>query len=94
MMRGGQETPYRVAVNLCDRAESDIRPRGALSIRIGYVEFAASSVWEPTRREIWRLLLGGTLVVLLLEWYIYSQRISYEPRRWGFRSKAVRLDSR
>lgn len=93
VLRSGQEMAARVAVNVCDRAESDIRPRKSLAIRIGCVELAASSVWEPTRREIWRFLLGGTLAVLVLEWYIYSQRVSCEPRRWGLRRRAVGLDS-
>lgn len=65
----------RFAVNLFSPAESDIPTQPDGAIRIGYVEVAAQTGWEPVRREIWKLLLLAGLVVLLAEWYIYRRRI-------------------
>ena len=74
-VREGQAITSRFAVNLCDSAESDIRPRPENSIKIGYVDVAGRTRWEGARRETWKVLLLATLVVLLLEWYIYNRRI-------------------
>jgi hypothetical protein len=75
----------RFAVNLFDREESDIRLRTRQdaaegiqevnSLSIGYVDVEAQSPTSPVRREIWKLLLVGALVVLMLEWYIYNRRV-------------------
>jgi hypothetical protein len=75
----------RFAVNLFDRDESDIRLRarregedGVMvvdSLAIGYVDVEAQSPTSPMRRELWKLLLLGVLVVLVLEWYIYNRRV-------------------
>lgn len=62
-------------VNLCDSAESDIRPRPENSIKIGFTEVAGRKGWEGATRETWKLLLLMALGVLLLEWYIYNRRI-------------------
>jgi hypothetical protein len=68
--------PFRqFAVNLFDRAESNIRPNPKPSIQIGYVEVAGQSSWEAARRETWKWLLLLGLAVLLLEWYIYNRRV-------------------
>jgi hypothetical protein len=72
----GSENPQRFAVNLFDRAESDIRAKPGQAIKIGYVDVAAKAGWEASRREIWRFLLVAGLFVLLTEWYIYGLRIS------------------
>jgi hypothetical protein len=68
------EVTQRFAVNLFQPAESDLRvePR----VEIGQVVVAGQAAPETTRREIWKLLLTGGLAVLLLEWYIYTRRIS------------------
>jgi len=67
------------AVNLFDTAESDIvfdlNRKGDPIVNIGYVELAGQAGWTPARREIWQLLLGLGLAVLLLEWYIYNRRV-------------------
>ncbi len=63
------------AVNLFDSRESDIRPRTAESVKIGYVEVKPHTEWEPARREIWKLLLLVALAVLLFEWYVYNRRV-------------------
>lgn len=71
----GQAIISRFSVNLCDSAESDIRPRPENSIKIGYVEIEGRTHWEGSRRETWKPLLLATLGVLLLEWYIYNRRV-------------------
>jgi hypothetical protein len=63
------------AVNLFKPGESNIRP--AVDVGIGPLPVAAqASGWESTRREIWKSLLLLGLVVLSLEWYIFSRRVS------------------
>jgi hypothetical protein len=74
-VRADQQPLSRFAVNLFDAAESDIRPKPEPSIQIGYDEVAGQPGWEATRRETWKGLLLMGLVVLLLEWYIYSRRV-------------------
>ena len=64
------------AVNLFDRAESDIRPRPDQTIKIGYVSVAGNRGWEVARRDLWKLLLLGGLAVALTEWYLYSRRVA------------------
>ena len=81
----GKEVVKRFAVNLFDREESDIRLRARHegddgvktvdSLSIGYVDVQAESPSLPVRRELWKLLLLGALVVLVLEWYIYNRRV-------------------
>jgi hypothetical protein len=70
----GQPT-RRFAVNLFDSLESNIEPRAAGTIRIGYVDVKGQSSWEGARRELWKPLLLGALGVLCLEWYIYNRRV-------------------
>ena len=73
------------AVNLFTREESDLRLRVRQdskeglnvvdSLSIGYVDVAAQSPTSPVRRELWKPLLVGALVVLMIEWYIYNRRV-------------------
>jgi hypothetical protein len=75
----------RFAVNLFDRKESDVRVRPsqdpnapvtqAADIQIGNVNVAAQVGRAPTRREVWKWVLGCALVVLVFEWYIYNRRV-------------------
>jgi len=75
----------RFGVNLFDRDESDIGLRARQegedgvtvvdSLAIGYVDVAAQSPTSPVRKELWKWLLLGALVVLVLEWYIYNRRV-------------------
>ncbi len=81
----GNAVIERFAVNLFDRAESDIGVRPTqdsesqtlrpADIRIGHVDVAASTDRAPARTEAWKLLLACALFVLLLEWYIYNRRV-------------------
>ncbi len=73
-VRSGGRTVSRFAVNLFDPRESDLAPRGALDM--GAEKIAGRSGWEAARREIWRPLLLLGLFVLIVEWYIYNQRVS------------------
>jgi hypothetical protein len=75
-----ERTLDRFAINLLDRAESDIRPRparegGNVVVRIGHEEIAGRTDWEPNRREGWRWLVAFVLVIAGLEWYIYNRRV-------------------
>lgn len=75
------------AINLFDSRESNLVPREKLDLP--YVEdregsedddsedrvgvFAATE--EPSRKELWKWLLIGGLVVLVFEWYVYNRRV-------------------
>ena len=63
----------RFAVNLFDANESDIRPRE--NVETEYEEIAGRRGWETKRREGWKYLLLAALAVLMIEWYIYNQRV-------------------
>lgn len=81
----GGEIVKRFAVNLFDREECDIALRTQQtgqdglqtveSLSIGYVDVAAQMPGSTVRKELWRWLLLGALVVLLVEWYIYNRRV-------------------
>jgi hypothetical protein len=78
-VRSGGKVIDRFAVNLFDAQESRIAPEDGEAdwgIQIGYVEVAGQTGWTPARRDIWKILLGLGLLVLLLEWYIYNRRVS------------------
>lgn len=84
-VRRGADVVKRFAVNLFDRAESDVAVRPTqdpesstvrpADIRIGHVDVAASADRTPARQEIWKLILACALFVLVLEWYIYNRRV-------------------
>jgi hypothetical protein len=84
-VRRGDQVIERFAVNLFDRAESDVRVRpsqdaegrtiAAADIRIGNVDVAAAVDRAPTRKEAWKLVLACALVVLVFEWYVYNRRV-------------------
>lgn len=63
----------RFSINLFDVVESDIPPDSEL--RTGPVDIQGQKSWETTRREAWKWLLLAGLVVLMIEWYIYNQRV-------------------
>jgi hypothetical protein len=70
-----RQSVRQFAVNLCQASESDIRTRP--DINIGRVPVQGQSKsGDISRLEIWRALLLAGLAVLLLEWYIYSRRVS------------------
>lgn len=63
------------AVNLLDPAESDVRPRAEKSIQLGYTKVTAAEKWRPGKRELWKWLVLGALVLVVVEWYVYNQRL-------------------
>jgi hypothetical protein len=65
----------RYAVNLFDRAESDLSVREKKTLQLGEHDVVAQAGWRPARRETWRWWLLGGLVLLLGEWYIYNRRV-------------------
>jgi len=67
------EITQRFAVNLFDARESDLRPRS--TIGLGYERVEGQSAREPTRKEAWKWLLLGALVVLVFEWWVYNRRV-------------------
>lgn len=81
----GDAVVERFAVNLFDRAESDVAVRPTqdpesqtlrpADIRIGHLDTAPQTDHLPSRQETWKLLVACALAVLLLEWYIYNRRV-------------------
>lgn len=84
-IREGSQVKKRFAVNLFDRAESDVGLRVRKdseaglqvveSLSIGYVDVTAKSPNTQVRRELWKPLLVAALVILMIEWYIYNRRV-------------------
>jgi len=74
-----REAGQHFAVNLFDSRESDLVPREVLDIP--YVDEETQQVgiraagYEPSRRELWKVLLLLGLSVLLFEWYVYNRRV-------------------
>ena len=67
------EFSQRFPVNLLDSRESDLTPRS--EIQLGFETVAAQSALQPTRRELWKLLLLASLGILLVEWYVFNRRV-------------------
>ena len=61
------------AVNLFDTVESNIRPNDELITTKEQIEGKQSVV--PARFELWKYLLIASLIILMLEWYIYNRRV-------------------
>ena len=78
-VQSGGKTNQRFAVNLFDANESEIRARAEESVKIGHVEVAGQSQWEPGRRELWRFLVLVALGVLLLSGISTIAACTYAP---------------
>ena len=84
-VREGSQVKKRFAVNLFNRAESDVSLRVrqdsedgiqvVQSLSIGYVDVQAQSPHSQVRKELWKPLLVAALVILMMEWYIYNRRV-------------------
>ncbi|MCH8148066.1 MAG: VWA domain-containing protein [Planctomycetes bacterium] len=61
------------AVNLFNEVESHVRPAEALAL--GAVTLTTKAASIQVNRPAWSYFLFGLLVLLLLEWVIYNQRI-------------------
>lgn len=59
-------------VNLLDRDESSLEPRTAVHIGSARVKESQS---RPQPQNLWKWIVLGALVLLLLEWYIYNRRV-------------------
>jgi hypothetical protein len=62
----------RFAVNLFDPTESDLFPRGEVTVGNRTVT-AGPTRREP--RELWKFAVLGGLLVLLVEWVVYARRV-------------------
>jgi hypothetical protein len=74
-VRDGKKVLGHFAVNLFNSLESDIRPRTETGIKIGHVDVKSSSSKDVGRRDGWKYLTLGALLILLFEWYIYNRRV-------------------
>ncbi len=68
-----QNVVTRFPVNLFDATESQIVPQPAFNTKWNQVESADS--FAPTRRDAWRWIIGLSIVVLMVEWYIFNRRV-------------------
>ena len=71
----GGKVVHQFAVNLLDPNESDIRTQAEPKIKIGNVDVAGQTGWVAGHREIWRELVLAGLVIVVLEWLIYLNRV-------------------
>lgn len=70
----GIEAPMdRLAVNLLDELESDVRPADRLAVGSGVVQATAES--SLIRREVWQWFAWAALGLLLVEWFVYTRRM-------------------
>ena len=69
-LAGTNEIPF--CVNLLDAAESNIKPSGELALgkygRVNAVTLQRANI------ELWRWILAGAVVVLLVEWWYFHRR--------------------
>jgi len=70
--KDGAQAEY-FAVNLFDRAESNIRPQASLQLGRTTITPAASN--QIGLRELWPWPAGLALLVLLIEWRVYHRRL-------------------
>jgi hypothetical protein len=71
----GGKVVQQFAVNLLDKAESDIRVPADAKITIGYSDVAGKTGWYAGHREIWKELILAGLALVILEWLIYLRRV-------------------
>ena len=73
-VRTGKNLADLFAINLFDRAESDIAI--ADSVDIGYESVEASDSGLEQRKEYWRWALIAMLGLLAAEWWVYTKRLA------------------
>jgi len=59
-------------VNLLDAAESNIKPREEL--QLGKFTTVRATTLQRTNMELWRVIAGLALLMLLIEWWYYHRR--------------------
>ena len=67
------QTDQLLAVNLLDTRESNLAVRDELNI--GYEEIEGQIKSVPARQEYWTWVILVALLILVIEWYIYNQRV-------------------
>ena len=65
----------RFAVNLEDEWESDISPPVPETVKIENQPVQQLGLIKTATPEVWRWFIGGALVLVLLEWWIYNRRV-------------------
>jgi hypothetical protein len=71
----GVEQPWdRLGVNLLDPNESDLRV--AQDLKIGSMKTAGQLGSSVVKKEIWPWFVLAALVLLMLEWVVYTRRMS------------------
>lgn len=70
----GDEVTRRVAVNLLDPLESDVRSAAVLPFASGEVAAVAEGE-SRTPRRLWPWLLLAALAISLFEWWVYNRRV-------------------
>ena len=60
------------AVNLASMKESSITP--AATLNLGRAEIKATAARAIQDMELWRWIIMAALLVLIVEWWIYSRR--------------------
>jgi hypothetical protein len=60
------------AVNLLDPDESNLEPRGEISIGAAKI---VSGVEQSQPRDLWKWMAGAALLLAVAEWYMYNRRI-------------------
>jgi len=63
----------RLAVNLLDARESDLRVADTLAL--GTVDVTGQAVAASVRKEVWRWFAWAALGVLMVEWMVYTRRM-------------------
>ncbi len=71
-VEGSTKLPSFV-VNLARSDESNIRPRD--SIDVSYQSIVGKAVDREVQRELWPWLVALTLIVLVIEWFVYIRRL-------------------
>ena len=71
---GDVEPPFdRLAVNVLDPLESDVRPADRLEVGTESVQGQAQS--KAVRREVWHWFAWAALALLAIEWLVYTRRM-------------------
>ncbi len=70
----GAEAPFeRIAVNLLNEIESDIRPRRSITVNAHQAE--AGAIRSAAPLALWPWLVAAALGLLVLEWIVYCRRM-------------------
>ncbi len=69
------ELEGRFAVNFINSRESDVTPNPSLLIASGVAARVASGGGQTGQREIWPYVAAVSLILLLIEWWIYQRGV-------------------